>query len=127
MREFKVLIAEDEFLIALDLQQNLRRSFFNVCGTAAEGKEVVEMAKSSDPDIILMDINLMGDIDGIEAARQISEFSSALIIFTTGYQDMGLRERAMALKPAAYLIKPIRIKEIEAIITSTLLSEDNPL
>jgi DNA-binding NarL/FixJ family response regulator len=125
MDKHRVLIIEDEFLIALDLQQKLHRSCFEVCGTAAEGEEAVEIARTTDPDAILMDINLMGPIDGIEAARQIGEFSSAIIIFTTGYQDPGLRERAMALKPAAYLIKPINIIEIDTIITSALAQEEH--
>jgi DNA-binding NarL/FixJ family response regulator len=125
MRKYKILIVEDEFLIALDLKQNLKRTSFDVCGTAAEGEEAVEKAKSSDPDVILMDINLMGKIDGIDAAKQIGEFSSALIIFTTGYQDPKLRERASELKPAAYLIKPISIREIETIIRSALPPEEN--
>lgn len=126
MHAYRVLIVEDEFLIALDLKQKLQCSCFDVCGTTARGEEAVEMARKYNPEIILMDINLMGKIDGIEAAHLITEFSSPLIIFTTGYQDQGLRERAITLKPAAYLIKPISIKEIEAIITSILSLRDNP-
>jgi YesN/AraC family two-component response regulator len=125
MRKYKILIVEDEFLIAFDLKHNLERSSFVVCGTAAEGEESIEMAKSSDPDVILMDINLMGDMDGIDAAKKIGEFSSALIIFTTGYQDPKLRERAAKLKPAAYLIKPISIQEIEKIIRTDLPPGEN--
>jgi YesN/AraC family two-component response regulator len=122
---YKILIVEDEFLIALDLKQNLKRLSFDVCGTATEGKEAVEMVKSTDPDVILMDINLMGNMDGIDAAKQIVEFSSALIIFTTGYQDPNLRKRAAEIKPAAYLIKPISIQEIDTIIRSALPPGEN--
>jgi DNA-binding NarL/FixJ family response regulator len=65
-----------------------------------------------------MDIRLMGEMDGIEAARQISAFSTAQIIFITGYSDPGLKERALALNPAGYLIKPVELYEIEAVLHS---------
>jgi DNA-binding NarL/FixJ family response regulator len=73
-----------------------------------------------------MDIRLMGAMDGIEAARQIKVFSSAMLIFTTGYQDPDLRERAMALNPTAYIIKPISWRDIDAIIRSNQSTQESP-
>ena len=118
MIKFKILIVEDEFLIALELKKSLSQSGYAVCGPVASGQEAVESARTESPDMVLMDIRLMGDMDGIEAARQIGTFSSASIIFATGYPDPDLKARAMALKPAAYLIKPVEISDIEAAIQS---------
>ncbi|MBN2383040.1 response regulator [bacterium] len=120
MTQGKVLIVEDEFLIALNLKLEMESEGFIVCGIAADGNKAVELSRKNEPVIILMDIYLKGTVDGIEAARQIREFSSALIIFTTGFQEQSLKDRAMALKPAAFLIKPISVEEIKPIIASQL-------
>ncbi len=118
MKKLKILIVEDESLIALALRMSLIEAGYEVCEMVASGEQAIESARKEDPDVVLMDTRLTGDMDGIEAARQISAFSSALIIFTTGYQDSNLRGQAMALDPAAYLIKPVEICEIEEAIRS---------
>lgn len=122
MEKIKVLIVEDEVLIALPLKMELRRAGYEVLGPIVSGEEAIESAKNENPDVVLMDIRLMGSMDGIEAARQIGTFSSARIIFTTGYQDSDVKERAMVLRPAAYLTKPIVWRQIAQVIHDSDLS-----
>lgn len=111
-----VLIVEDEVLIALGLKMELKRVGCEVLGPVIRGSEAVALAQHGNPDFILIDIGLVGEIDGIEAARQIGEFSPARVIFTTGHADRDLEKRAMALNPLAYLVKPVDIDEILAVM-----------
>ena len=119
----KILIVEDEILVALHLRRGLIRSGYGVYEPVASGEKAVEAARALSPDVILMDIRLLGAMDGIEAARQIRSFLAATIIFTTGYQDLDLKERAMALEPAAYLIKPVDANQIITILEPLYESE----
>ncbi len=120
MKAVKILVVEDEALIGLHLEMELKRAGYAVVGPVASGEEAIDMARHEGPDVVLMDIRLMGEMDGIEAARQIGGFSQARIIFTTGYQDSALKERAMALKPLAYLLKPIGVRQIGATLAEYL-------
>jgi DNA-binding NarL/FixJ family response regulator len=116
MSKPKILIVEDEALIALHLQMKLSQAGYDVCRPVARGGDAIEQARKENPAVILMDIRLIGEMDGIEAARQITVFSSAMIIFTSGYSDAGLKARALALNPAAYLLKPVDVGDIDTII-----------
>jgi len=120
MARTKVLIVEDEMLIALQLRQSLAKAGFEVCGSVGDGETAIERSRKSLPDVILMDIRLSGEMDGIEAARRILEFSKVVLIFTTGHTDAALRARAEALKPAAFLIKPVEIQKLAGAIASSL-------
>lgn len=112
----RILIAEDEFLPAAHLRSVLSRAGHEIIGTVATARECIELARTREPDIILLDIRLAGDLDGIEAARRIREFSSAGLIFMSGYQELSFRERAMETGPLAFLVKPILLKDIEAVL-----------
>jgi two-component system, response regulator PdtaR len=112
----KILIVEDEALIALDLKTALKRRGHELCEVAASGETAVARAERESPDVVIMDINLSGVMDGIEAASRIRSFSSPMIIFTTGYSDPELHTRAMRLEPAAFLHKPVQAKDIEAML-----------
>ena len=108
----RILIVEDELIIAALLKFGLVKAGFGVCGMVTSGEQAIQTTQKENPDVILMDIHLLGQIDGIEAAYQISTFSKARIIFTTGYSDLGQKERAMAENPAAYLVKPVDVRQI---------------
>ena len=115
----KILIVEDDALAAISLQDILEKRGYQVCELVASGEEAIKSTDKEQPDVVLMDIRLVGEMDGIEASREIRSFSEAAIIFVTGYQDKDVRERAEKLKPAAYLLKPINIYKLESIIDST--------
>ncbi|GAB7016352.1 response regulator [Methanogenium cariaci] len=100
-------IVEDEGMIAMLLRELLTREDFNVVCTVKTGREAVDCVRENNPDIMLMDINLDEDMDGIEAATLIREFSSIPIIFLTAYTDPRTKERAEKVRPYAFLPKPI--------------------
>ncbi len=114
----RILIVEDEVLIAMYLAMELKQAGYEVCKQVATGEEAVIIAQEEAPDVILMDIRLAGEIDGIEAARQIQACSEIPIIFMTGYSNNAVEERARKLNPLAYCAKPIRIYEIQSILDS---------
>ncbi|MEI6875495.1 MAG: response regulator, partial [Spirochaetota bacterium] len=112
-----ILLVEDEYLPAIHLKTVLGRAGHEIIGPASTSTEALALARSSKPDIILMDIRLAGQDDGIETARLIGEFSGAKVIFMSGYQERELRDKAMLLGPLAFLVKPVLLKDIQAAIS----------
>ncbi|MDP8200664.1 MAG: response regulator [Candidatus Tenebribacter burtonii] len=117
-KKVKILIAENEVIIAQCLKMELELKGYEVCNFVATGEEAIIEAKEENPDIILMDINLLGFIDGIDAAKEITKSKKIPIIFMTGYNDIAFFERAQKVNPVAYLEKPVEIYDIEPIIES---------
>jgi len=107
----KILIVEDEVIVSLYLQFQLKRLNFNVLKPVSTGEKAISLAKEEDPDIILMDIRLASEMDGIQAVTEILSFSSPLVIFMTGYHDEKFRREAEKLN-AQYLLKPIEISKL---------------
>lgn len=115
-----VLIVEDEGFIALGLRELLERNAYRVSGTAATGEDAVKMAETDMPDLILMDIELIGKIDGIEAARQIRAHADIPIIYLTAYSDNQRLARAKETVPYSYLVKPYNERELLAAVEMAL-------
>jgi DNA-binding NarL/FixJ family response regulator len=103
----KILIAEDETLIRLDLRGILERNGFTVCAEARDGLEAVELARSSAPDIALLDVR-MPRLDGVEAARRIYAERPIPIVMLTAFRDLATVEKAVAAGVFGYLLKPFR-------------------
>jgi diguanylate cyclase (GGDEF)-like protein/PAS domain S-box-containing protein len=120
MNNERILIVEDEKIIALDLQRRLERFGYSVVGMASDGAEAVALAKERGPDIILMDIMLAGGIDGIEAARQIRDRYAIPVIFLTAYTDEKTLERAKEVEPFGYILKPFKERELYTTIDIAL-------
>ena len=116
----KLLLVEDEFLIAALLRRNLMLVGYDVCELVSTGEEAVERAEQEQPDFILMDVRLGGKMDGIEAAREIHQRFQIPIIFMTGYSDKERVAQAKELNPLAYLVKPVTPDDIKPIIDSAL-------
>ena len=112
----RVLIVEDEIIIAQDLMARLKRLGYSILGPATTGAAAIELAKLERPDVILMDISLGGDIDGIEAAAQIKSFSNVPVIYVTAFSDDAVLDRAKPTTPSGYLIKPFVERELKATI-----------
>jgi len=108
----KILIVEDEAILAFTLKRIVESAGHEVIGTTAYGEAAIESALSGRPDMVLMDIFLKGEMNGIETASLISEKTNASIIFITGNTDAATREQAMRTGPAAYMQKPIQKKEL---------------
>jgi two-component system, response regulator PdtaR len=103
----KILIAEDETLIRLDLRAILERNGFTVCAEARDGLEAVELARTTEPDAALLDMR-MPNLDGIEAARRINAERPIPIVMLTAFRDRATVEKAVAAGVFAYLLKPFR-------------------
>ncbi len=112
MTEKKILIVEDNAIVARETSERLKHLGYTVTGIAARGTDAIENARTSRPDLILMDINLKGDMDGIETATKIAEFSDAPVIYLTAYSDDETLQRARKTKPLAYLVKPFKEREL---------------
>lgn len=120
MSKERILIVEDEKIISLDLQRRLEKFDYNVVGLCTTGTEAVEKTGEFLPDIILMDIMLAGDIDGIDAAKQIKDQYQIPVIFLTAYADEKTLERAKEAEPFGYILKPFKEKELYTTIDIAL-------
>jgi AmiR/NasT family two-component response regulator len=103
----RILIAEDETIIRLDLRELLERSGFEVCAEARDGAEAVELARTQEPDLAVLDVK-MPRLDGIEAARRILNERPIPIVMLTAYGQQELVSRAVEAGVFGYLVKPFR-------------------
>jgi|ERR1700692_3421063 CheY-like chemotaxis protein len=120
-RPRRVIIVEDEIFVALHLETILQDLGFEVCEIIATGREALDFALRIQPDIIFMDINLRGDIDGIEAARLIREQTGIPVVFVTAYGDEATLKRVEAVAPdAPVLQKPAMTQALVAAISKVM-------
>lgn len=118
----RVLIVEDEFFVAMDAEDSLTAAGFTVIGIAATADAAVALAESQTPDIVLMDIRLVGPRDGIEAAAEIRARFGIPAIFATAHSDPATRRRAeAAAQPLGWLSKPYTRAEVAAALAHGLL------
>jgi diguanylate cyclase (GGDEF)-like protein len=111
-----ILVVEDEGIVARDLQESLTRLGYHVAGVASEGRQAVSLAEQHKPELVMMDVSLRGDIDGIQAARLIQEQSHVPVIFLTGHSDAATLQRAVRTSPLGYLLKPFQEVELRCAI-----------
>ncbi len=116
----RIMVVEDEAVISMEIQDRLARMGHSVCGTAASGDEAVSVAASNHPDLILMDVQLRGEIDGVETAQKIQSRIQVPVIYLTAFADDRTVERARETQPYGYLIKPFSEKELFAAIEMAL-------
>ncbi len=116
----KILIVEDEGVVAKDIQGRLERLGYAVVGIAYSGDEAVETAGRLSPDLVLMDIKLRGDMDGIEAARQIRDSFNIPVIYLTAYTDDMTLKFAKIAEPYGYIVKPFGDRELHSNISMAL-------
>lgn len=114
MIEIKVLIVEDDPLIAIDIEQILNNLNFRVSGTAYNADDALVSLKNNTPDIVLLDVNLESDKDGINIAEIINEKYQLPFIYLTAHADKNTLERAKKTKPAGYIIKPFDERDLLA-------------
>ncbi len=119
----RILIVEDETLIAMMLERSLKDAGYEVIARVAKGREAVESATALEPDLVIMDIQLADGVSGIEAAATILARRPTVMVFLTGYSDEETLTKARMLNPAAIVEKPVNYERLEQII-STLLRKD---
>jgi CheY-like chemotaxis protein len=116
----RILIVEDERLIAVDLQRRLTRLGYAVVALAASGAEAVQKALALCPDVVLMDIRLQGDMDGVEAAQQIHASTAIPVVFMTAYVDEDTQQRIRATSPWGCLYKPFVPNQVQSVLEHVL-------
>ncbi len=114
MENTKILVVDDEIIVAMEMKQQLESMGAEVVGIAATGIEAIEMALETEPDVILMDVLLKGNMDGIETSEKINSYIKTSIIYTTAYSDENILKRALLTEPYAYILKPLNLNEVKA-------------
>ena len=116
----KILVVEDEGLIALDIENHLHELGYQVAGVAETGDDAIQLALDSEPDLVLMDIRLKGNMDGIEAAASITSQFDVPIIFLTAFADQQTLDRAKLVSPFGYILKPFDTVDLRTNIEISL-------
>lgn len=120
MSKEKILIVEDDSLFAQAVKEHLLSFGYDVVGIASKGKEAIEKAGILLPDLIIMDIHLDGEMDGIEAAYQIMEKYNIPVVYLTAYADQEILERAKNTEPLGYIVKPLQEKSLRTTVELAL-------
>ena len=120
MAAIKILVVEDEMIIGAKISMHLTSLGYEVTGIVPRGEEAVMHAEQNPPDIVLLDINLKGTIDGIETAKQMQRFGDMPIIYLTANTDEGTFNRAKSTRPFAFISKPFKQLDLQRAIELTI-------
>ena len=116
----KILVTEDEGIVAADIEDRLRSLGYQVTATCSSGVEALQKVVETKPDLVLMDIMIQGDMDGIETAKHVREDFGIPVIFLTAYSDDATFQRAKITEPFGYLLKPFEERELRTNIEMAL-------
>jgi len=125
--KYKILIVEDEILVATDIEESLESLGYTVQNSVDTGLKAIEEVEKSLPDLVLMDINLKGEMSGIEAARKIIEKHDVPIIYLTANADIATVNKAKVALPYGYIIKPFTDKDLQTNIEIAIFKFGNDL
>ena len=120
MTETKIMIVEDEYIMALELEDRLRDWGYLVSAAVSSGEEAIKKAAETELDLVLMDIHLKGNVDGVEAAEQIKARHEIPVIYMTAYSDEQTLQRAKITEPHGYILKPFEERELRILIEMAL-------
>jgi CheY-like chemotaxis protein len=116
MAGVSILLVEDDDIIARVEDWRLKNLGYTVCGRATSGAEAMELVVNKKPDLVLMDINIKGNIDGIETAKMIKKGFNIPVIYVTSHSDGATLERAKETKPDGFIIKPFDDNDLRVAI-----------
>lgn len=116
MSDVKILIVEDESIVAMDIKHRSESLGYQVTSITPSGEEAIELVKKDPPDLVLMDIVLKGNMDGIEAAQKIHDGFDIPVLYLTAYSDEETLKRAKITEPFGYIIKPFEDRELHSAI-----------
>ncbi|MBN2535527.1 MAG: SpoIIE family protein phosphatase [Spirochaetales bacterium] len=120
MKKARIMVVEDEGLVALQIKEGLVSAGYEVPAIAASGKQALKLVADTEPDLVLMDIHLKGQMDGIQAATKIIEIYDIPVIYLTAYSDEATVERAKVTEPYGYILKPVSERSLQLAIEMTL-------
>ncbi len=120
MANTRIMIVEDEWTVAEDIKISLQNLGYTISSVTSSGKEAIQKAEEDRPDLVLMDIVLQGEMDGIEAANQIRSRFNIPIVYLTAYADDKVLERAKITEPSGYIVKPFISEDLKITIEIAL-------
>lgn len=120
MGKARILVVEDEPVVATDLRCELVDMGYEIAGVALDGETALSLAIAENPSLVLMDIGLRGNMDGIDAAEQIRRKVGLPLVYLTAYVDEKTLQRAAATEPLGYLVKPFRAAELRTTVRMAL-------
>ena len=120
----QILVVEDDVIIVMELRDKLQSLGYAVAGVASYGEEAIAKAGETRPDLVLMDIKLKGEMDGVEAAEEIRERFDIPVICLTAYADENTLQRAKVTEPYGYIIKPFEKRELYSTIETALYKHE---
>ena len=112
----KIMIVEDESIVALDLSMRLQKEGYEVIGIASNSDDAIDLFTEQKPDLVLMDINIKGAKDGIETAKSLKKIQDVPLIFVTAFSQSEYINRAKEVNPSAYLVKPFNNESLHTSI-----------
>ena len=113
----KVLIVEDDFMLCLINKKSMELIGHTVVATVTNGANAIKEAKIHNPDVVLMDLRLNGDLDGIDTMNEIAKFSNVPVIYLTGNSDEINKQRAAKTNLLGFCVKPIHFEEIQVLLS----------
>ena len=120
MKKTKILVVEDERVVAEDIQRSISAIGYIASGVVASGKEALEQVKKNPPDLVLMDIVLRGEMNGIETAEEIRSLYNIPVVYLTAYADDNTLNKAKVTEPFGYILKPFNDRELHSTIEMAL-------
>ena len=120
MSQIKILIVEDESIVAMDIKHRAEVLGYHVTAIIPSGEEALENVAQNKPDLVLMDIVLKGEMDGIEAAQKIRDSYDIPVVYLTAYSDERTLKRAKITQPFGYIIKPFDDRELHSAVEVAL-------
>ena len=123
MNKKRIFVVEDESIVSLEIQTRLKALGYEIAGSAASGEEAIRKILAAKPDLVLMDIRIKGDIDGIETAAEVRKHLETPVIFLTAYADETTLQRAKITDPFGYIIKPFEERELSINIEIALYKD----
>ncbi|HKC69857.1 MAG TPA: response regulator [Bacteroidia bacterium] len=113
----KVLIVEDDFMLCLINKKSIELIGYTVVATATNGTDAIEAVKKHNPDVVLMDLRLDGEMDGIDTMNEIAKFSNIPVIYLTGNSDEINKERAAKTNVLGFCVKPVHFEELRVLFS----------
>jgi two-component system, response regulator PdtaR len=120
MTKSRILLCEDEYIVAKDIETSLKNLGYYIAGVVHSGEEAIKKAEETFPDLILMDILLKGHLNGIEATGQIKQKLDIPVIYLTAYSDQNTIAKAKQTHPEGYILKPFEERELHTAIEMAL-------
>lgn len=120
MEDIKILVVEDENIIALNIKKKLKSFGYTVPAIVSTAEDAIKMTEITFPDLILMDVMLKGEMDGVQAIEEIRKKFDIPVIYLTAYSDDEVLERAKLTQPYGYIVKPFKANDLRTNIEIAL-------